>query len=270
MTNIENVDDITKFFYVIYDILLTNKNQNKFASNLCCLLRKFCFGDFKNILNIKILTLNLKKEYQFAYKLCLLSYIKCDLFHKLANIYQFDLKSNETKTLELVVKKIYLIHDDILYVDAFDLYSYKTNIGDNIDNISTVINTQLTWEFETRTEIIRSLMLLVERFTIEVLKKMNVKIIMYKDTINMSFKELSKYYNKQVVKIDKALKLRKQYCDSFIEVEKSFITALISFDDTIYFDDFDIVVKSNENNYDSDDNEYNHDLLDAKLDKLEK
>lgn len=270
MTDIENCDDITKYFYIMYDSLLTNKNQNKFASNLCSLLKTFCFGDFKNILNIKILTLNLKKDYTFAYKLCLLLYIKCDLFHKIANIYQFNLKSNETKILELVVKKLNLIHDDILYIEAFDLYSYKVNIGDNVDNISTEINTRSTWEFETRNEIIRSLVLLVEHFTLEVLKNMNVKIITYADTFNMTFKELSKYYNKQLVKIDKALNLRKQYCDSFIEVEKSFITSLITFDDTIYFDDFDVVIKSKDTDdtYENNDDEYA--LVGAKLDELER
>lgn len=271
MTDIENCDDITKFFYIMYDSLLTNKNQNKFASNLCCLLKTFCFGDFKNILNIKILTLNLKQDYRFAYKLCLLLYIKCDLFHKLANIYQLDLKSNETKILELIVKKLGSIHDDILYINAFDLYSYKHDINDNIDDISTGIDTQSTWEFETRNEIIRSLVLLVEHFTIEVLEKMNVKIIMYSDTLNMSFKELSKYYNKQVVKIDKALKNRKQYCDSFIEVEKSFVTALITFDDEIYFDDFDIVIKSKDGieTYENE-NDDGYEFVGKKLDELEK
>jgi len=242
MDTLDNYDDITKFFYVMYDSLLKHKNQNKFACNLVSLLKNFYFTNFKNIKNIKKLTLNLKHEHQFAYKLCLLSYIKCDLFYKLSNMFDFNQNVNETKILELIINQLNIINNDIMYIDSFDLYSYK-KINDNIDMISNTEQKQTIWEYETRNVIIQSLVLLVEHFTLTELKKMGVKIIKYSDTFDMSFNELSKYYNKQLVKIYNCLQLRKQYCESFIEVEKSFIMALINFDDIIYFDDFDIIVK---------------------------
>jgi hypothetical protein len=96
---------------------------------------------------------------------------------------------------------------------------------------------------------------------------MNVKLITYSETLNMSFKELSKYYNKQVLKIEKALKNRKQYCDSFIEIEKAFVMSLITFDDKIYFDDFDIIINSKDVEDNIDDK---YELIETSLDKLEK
>lgn len=262
----ENYDDITKFFYVMYENLIAHKNQNNFAGNLNTLLKVHSFGDFKTIKDIKILILNLKSEYKFAYKLCLLSYIKCDLFHKIANIYSLDLKLKEGKILELVVKKLNEIHNNIEYINAFDKYSYKTTMGSEV-----LSNTNMNmWEFETRREIINSLILIVERFGIEDLKTMSVKIITYGDTLTMSFKELSKYYNKQIMHIKKSLKMRKQYCDSFIEIEKSFVMALITFDETIEFDDFDIVIESKLLNQNTEIDEYdNHSQISADLDSLE-
>jgi hypothetical protein len=252
MTSLENCDDITKFFYIMYDSLIITKNQNKFAGNLSGLLRNFNFTNFKNIINIKILILNLKKEYTFAYKLCLLSYIKCDLFYKIIILFPHIFGDNVTPTdqnsLELVTKKNNKVHDDLFYIEAFDLYSYKLSKSEeSVDNAKTTSN---VWQFETRIEIINSLVLLVEYFTHDILKHMNVKLITYAETKEMTFKQLSKYYNKQVLVIKKSLKKCKQYCDSYIEVEKSFVMALLTCDDTIYFDDFDVVIETKNTTYD--------------------
>lgn len=247
MVDIENHNDITKFFYIIYNNLLEKNNENKFAYNLVLFLKKFCFVQFKNIKNVKSLILNLKFKYKFAYKLCILLYIKCDLFHKLSKIYNFDFAINETKTLELVVTKLQVLHNNILYINAFDLYSYK-KINDNIDMLNNDLKKESnSWEYETRNEIIHSLVLLVKHFGLKELELMGVKLIKYSDTINMTFKELSKYYNKQIVKVENTLKLRKQFCESFIELEKAFVMALITFDHEIYFDDFEILIKQKTN-----------------------
>ena len=96
---------------------------------------------------------------------------------------------------------------------------------------------------------------------------MGVKLLTYSETLDMTFKELSKYYNKQILKIDKSLKARKQYCDSFIEIEKSFVMALISSDESLDFDDFEIIIKQKDIEIDEIDD---FDLVGSKLDELEK
>lgn len=242
MTSID-CDEMTKFFYIIYDILISTKDQNKFACNFNALLKSFPFGNFKNILNIKMLILNLKNEFPFAYKLCLYSYIRCDLFHKLANIYGFDFDSTENEVFELIVEKLYAIKNDISYINAFRFFSYKKEFANELGVLSNNDKTKVLWEFEMRNEMIRSLVLIVEYFKLDALKSMNVKLIKYSETLDMSFKELSKYYNKQIILISKSLKTRKYYCDSFVELEQSFIDALLTNDDKIHFDDFEIVVK---------------------------
>ena len=254
----ENCDTLTKLFYIIYDNLLTNNNQNKFINNFCELFKKFNFKNFNKIINVKTLILNLKAEFQLAYKICILAYIRCDIYYKINKFIKFDScdELHESNVLEIITKE----HNELLkkynYITAFKTYDRDFKINDtdinaNISENKTENTNNLLWEHDTRNEIINNLILIVEYYTINVLKTLDVECISYGDVCDMTFIRLSNYYKQQLEKIKKSLKKQKQYCSAYIEVEKSFIMTLLTDDNDIYFDDFDVVVES------TDDDPYN-------------
>ena len=174
--------------------------------------------------------------------MCLLSYIKCDLFNKLIKNYSFDVTLCEPDICTIVIKKSLEICEHMKYIHAFDIYTHKPDY--KIDCINDNKLSSL-WEIDTRNEIIQSLVSIVNYFSLNFLKLIGIKIITYAETLEMSIKELVKYYNKQILLIEKALKLNKYYCDSYVELETEFATSLITSNDNINFNNFEIIIRYN-------------------------
>lgn len=242
-------NNTTKIFYAIYIELLEEFDQISFVNNFCCFLNKFKFTEICKIKNIKHLIYNLKYDYLLAYKVCMLAYIKCEMYNKISKFITFD--NNEEKKINDVITNEYsTLCNDYLYINTFDYYVNGQDVEN--ENATVVKENIKTWENATKNIMIENLIYLVKYFSLEKLKLMGVKLITYEDATKMNFNEMSKYYNKQIVKINKNIGKKKEYCYIFIKMHETLLLTLNTFDNKIDFSDLkiNIEVTNIENNMD--------------------
>lgn len=256
ITNIDNkenpiqYDQTTIQFYVMYHLLLKSKNEQEYSTSLSQFVESIVLKDFANINNIKNLIFNLKSENLiFSYKMTLLTYVKSELSLQLTKILKLEFNCN----LSFIIKKLQMLKQDYAYINSYKpVQQTIKSIGDQIislfhsDTSDTKLSSDpnMSWYFETKIDILNKFQCLRNYFGLEMLQKLKIKNITYNEINEMSFKKLAKYHNKIILKIKKGIEKLIQLCEAFIEVEKTFVTSLMTSDARIDFDNFYIAIKS--------------------------
>lgn len=240
-----NCDKKLTFFYEIYNDLIETKNENKYIISLMDITKNIGLIEFINIENVKNLILELKnKNLIYSYKLTLLIYVKSELVSELLKFFSdFSLfqNDNENQIEELCIKYVFDKFDQLkkeeTFIDSFKIIQINSkqqiqknnsfNFNDLVEINISKNNPESSWYFETRIDIFNRFTYLKNYFGIDKLKVYKIKEVTYGEIYEMTFKKLVKFHNKIILKIKKNIKKAIDLCNSFIQVEKTFISSLI-------------------------------------------
>ncbi len=236
--NFEKYDPISLQFYLMYHLLLKTKNEKQYVVCLSQFTESIKLNDFAKIDNIKSLIFNLKSENLFyAYKMTLLVFAKCEKSMEAALIFGVDSDCNTS----FIVNKLTSLKNDSMYIDSYKIIPLSIKpLGEQMqlseqityecdDNCEELIKLpERSWYFETRIDIFNRFEYLRNYFGLKRLQDFKIKNTTYDEVYNMSFKKLVKFHNKIIEKIKKGIKKSMKLCQSFIDIEKTFISALMS------------------------------------------
>lgn len=246
---------ITKQFYLVYHALLTNKNESEFILALNNITCKHSISLFTDIKNIKALIFNLAEEKLFfSYKMCLLTYVKSDLFNKIC-YFMKDNHDNENSS-ELIVMNMKRLKQHIMFINAFNTFPQKLKEFDDgrIDESGTA--TKDAWYEETKIEMYNRLQQLVAYFGLNIYKIFEIKKKSNDKVMELSYKKTCNYYNKIINKIKKGIKKYIQLCEVYLEVEKTYVTSMITSDPSLDLDEFDLVIEQEITEQENDTDKY--------------
>jgi len=258
---IKKYDQVSLQFYVMYHMVLKTKNENQFVLCLSEFMETIQPAKFMEISNIKNLIFDLKNEnLLYAYKMALLVYVKSEISLQIANSF-IDLTTNQINTnisynISYVVNKLAELRNDNFYMDSYKLVPLELKLicNDGVDKNGTnnVATTNTAWYFETKHEILNRLGFLRNYFGLSKLQKFKIKNMTYEDVENMTFKKTAKLYNRVIGKIKKAIRKNIQLCEAFLEVEKTFVSSLITsdsnIDDLLAIESVDVDINNDINN----------------------
>lgn len=246
---------ITKQFYLIYHGLLTNKNESEFIVSLNNITFKHSISLFIEIKNIKALIFNLAKENLFfCYKMCLLTYVKSDLFNKIC--YFMNDNDDNKNSLEKIVINMKQLKQHTIFINAFTTFPQKLKeCEDGRSDESDTLNKD-AWYEETRIEMYNRLQQLVAYFGLKIYKIFQIKKKSNNKLIQLSYKKICNYYNKIIYKIKKGIKKYIQLCEVYLEVEKTYVTSMITSDPNLDLDEFDLVIEQEITEENDDNNKY--------------
>jgi hypothetical protein len=229
---INDVSDITKQFYIIYYDLLIIKNESIFIENLIKMNNEYNFNNFISINNIKKLIFHLKNEnLSLSYKILLLIYIKSDLYNKILFII------NEKKDIS-IFSITEIVNYKINYINSFSLMPLSIK-SENIK----ILNEE-KWYYESKYEILNRLEQLHNYFKSSFFKRCEIKMILKSELYSYNYKKINKYYNSIINKIKKIFKKILKLCKVSIEIEKTLLLLVISQDNTIELDKYNLIVDS--------------------------
>lgn len=234
----EQCDDITKIFYVIYHELITNKNESIFVRNFDEIIEKHNIKNFVAILNVKRMIYYLKDKFLLAYKLCLLAYIRSDLLKKCSFCYN-----------ESIIKLTDKIDNYLEYIKSYNKIKPISSLdNDEFDDDEGKTLNKDSWYYETVDEIHKRLILLTKYFGVDFLSNIGIEKMSNIELNEFNSTQLIKFYNNTIKKITKGLKTIHHYCNALIDVEYTYAKTILSHvpdDDT---DEFYIIVTEKTDN----------------------
>lgn len=220
-----NLDNLSIAFYLIYDMLLKTKNESQYILLFLEFLDNIKLHLFMTILNIRNLIFTLKSENLIdSYKITLLAFAKSEISNQILTHLQL---TDHTISFELICFNLSKFKKNKMYIDSHKLIPLTIRSVIDSKNEKKLLPTEITWQFETRIEIINRLICLREYFKLEELQKFNIKNIMYDDVCKMSFKKLAKYYNKTIDKIKNYISKIIELCETFLDIEKTFVSSIM-------------------------------------------
>jgi len=272
--------EITKHFYLIYHTLLTNKNESEFVLGLNKIMYEHNISLFVNVKNVKALIFNLSNEnLLFSYKMCMLMYIKSDLYCKIDYFLNTGIrhfsdkkfcvsalpiptseeteKQNNIDALEKIIISLKKLKEHMVFINAFNVFPSKLKCSDN-DGLGKleeckIINKE-PWYNETKIEMINRLQQIVKYFGSRIYKIFGIKKKSNQKIMELSYKKMCNYYNRTITKIKKGIKKYVQLCEVYLEIEKAYVTSMITSDPNMDLDDFDLIIEhdnSSDSNNDS-------------------
>lgn len=227
-------NNITKKFYIIYHKLLINKNEYEFSKELDEILEQCNVENFITIPNIKKIIYYLKNKHIFAYNICLLSYIRSSLLKK----YSF---SHSDSPIIIIDKLNNYLEYITSYSQINPISDLDNDVFFNIDDEEKTLNKD-AWYTATIQEIYDRFLLLTKYFGVDFLLMLGIKQISYDELHSFNSIQLINFYNKIIKKITKKIKNFQDHYNALIDIEFVYARTILTgiFDNIT--NEYDIIV----------------------------
>lgn len=228
------VEKLIKVFYVIFILNISKKISE---DNYIYLLNKLTCVGFRltSISCVENIIFYLDtRGFKYSYMITMLIYLKDDIFISVSNI------CDNYKDLKYYVYKDATISNIDAIIRSKDLLREKYNVLRSFCKLYAPSKTE-SFNSHFNEDLINRLFQLRNIFDLDILKFMDIKLVMYKQVKDMNIVELTTYYMSCVNGIKQKLTEWINLCDTYIDSEVKYmksIQQIVNIDNfTILFDE---------------------------------